>query len=591
MILEKDNIKRYGIYVFFDKDGVVDKYNYFFLKEFRKKIDNLLIICNGEIEKDGEEEFRKISDEFIKRPNEGFDVTSYKLGIQLKGYEFLNNFDEVLIFNSTVFGPLYPLNEMFDSMSTKDIDFWGITSFNATDFDPFGTIKYKYIPEHIQSYFMVFRRSLFDTDDFRKFFDTLPKIKNYQEAIGFFEAIFTKHFSDLGYKWSVYCSAEELIDYTYDPLRDYPKKLIEEKRCPIIKRRSFFHDYAEAIDRSCGEATIEAYEYIKKNLEYDLDMIWENILRIENMADIYKRMHLNYVLPTQISKSINKSRKIALILHIHYMDLAEECLNYISNMPEEADIYVTVGSNEKKQFIEKTFSELKCNKLEVIIVENRGRDVSALLIGTREFIQEYDLVCFLHDKKVTQLFPGSIGAGWAYRSFENLLSTKDFVNNIINKFEENDRLGMLTQIPPNHALYYPTIGKYEWGPNFKNAKKIARELELKTNMDETKEPIAPFGSYFWFRPKAVKKLFEKQWKYEDFPKEPLGSDGTISHAIERVYPFVVQDAGFYTATVLSDRFAKIELTNMQFILDEINGAIKEKTGNGKYLWMLSMLDK
>lgn len=50
----------------------------------------------------------------------------------------------------------------------------------------------------------------------------------------------------------------------------------------------------------------------------------------------------------------------------------------------------------------------------------------------------------------------------------------------------------------------------------------------------------------------MKKLFKKDWKYTDFPKEPNKIDGTLLHVLERVYPFVVQDAGYYPAYVRPD---------------------------------------
>ena len=75
---------------------------------------------------------------------------------------------------------------------------------------------------------------------------------------------------------------------------------------------------------------------------------------------------------------------------------------------------------------------------------------------------------------------------------------------------------------------------------------------------------------FWFRPKAMKKLLEKTWKYEDFPKEPNKIDGTMLHAIERAYPFVVQEAGFYSANVLNEDFTRVEMTNLGFMLSSLN---------------------
>lgn len=52
-------------------------------------------------------------------------------------------------------------------------------------------------------------------------------------------------------------------------------------------------------------------------------------------------------------------------------------------------------------------------------------------------------------------------------------------------------------------------------------------------IDEKKEPIAPLGTMFWFRPRAMKLLFDRDWEYEDFPPEPNAIDGTLLHAIEK----------------------------------------------------------
>lgn len=76
-------------------------------------------------------------------------------------------------------------------------------------------------------------------------------------------------------------------------------------------------------------------------------------------------------------------------------------------------------------------------------------------------------------------------------------------------------------------------------------------------------PIAPFGSVFWFRVKALAPLFDHGWKHEDFPPEPLPQDGTISHAIERIYPFVAQGAGYYPAQAMSVDYAVARCDSMQ----------------------------
>ena len=54
--------------------------------------------------------------------------------------------------------------------------------------------------------------------------------------------------------------------------------------------------------------------------------------------------------------------------------------------------------------------------------------------------------------------------------------------------------------------------------------------------------------------------------YEDFPDEPMPVDGTISHAIERILPFVAQDAGFKTLIVMNASYAqKVNRLNNEMI--------------------------
>lgn len=94
-----------------------------------------------------------------------------------------------------------------------------------------------------------------------------------------------------------------------------------------------------------------------------------------------------------------------------------------------------------------------------------------------------------------------------------------------------------------------------WGPNFDNTKALMKKLGIDVPISGEKAPIAPFGSVFWFRVKALQPLFDRDWHHDDFPPEPLAPDGTISHAVERIYPFVAQGAGYYPAIVMSSVFA------------------------------------
>jgi rhamnosyltransferase len=243
--------------------------------------------------------------------------------------------------------------------------------------------------------------------------------------------------------------------------------------------------------------------------------------------------------------------------------------------------------------LEKAFGDFGGRKVKVLVVENRGRDVSSLLIGLRSFATQYDYICFAHDKKVTHLKPKIKGESSSYHCFENVLGSPAFVENIITTFQDNPRMGLLVPPTPIQADFSGILGN-EWQANFENVRKLADRLKITVNIDKDKPPIAPLGGIFWYRSEALKILFDADFQYEDFPKEPIQKlDGTIMHAIERIYPFAAQQAGFFTGWVLSDIFAKMELTNLDKILWDFNRLLSWKFGPNnryKYLNILATLN-
>jgi rhamnosyltransferase len=569
-----EKIKRLVIFFFYDKDGIVDDYIPFMLNDINNNSSELLVVCNGKLNEEGKNKLKKLTNNILIRENKGFDVWAYKAGLEHYGWEKLTEFDEIVLMNFTIMGPLYPFKEMFDTMNKKNVDFWGITIHHGAPFDPFGKIEYGFLPLHLQSHFLAIRNDMIKSNDFHLYWTNRPMINTYEEAICLHEAIFTKKFENLGFIWDVYIDTRDLIGHSYYPLFTSSLELVKNRKCPIIKRKNFFCSYNNFLDFTNGEASIELFEFIKENLSYDINMIFDNILRTENQADIKDCLHFNYILPSIIKQNSNlnlSDKKIALVMHIFYEELIEYCFKYAISIPKTCHVYITTDSQKKKEVIETIFSKNSWNKFEVILIENKGRDVSAFLVGTKDFIMEYDYVCFVHDKKVPQLYLTIKGESFSYKCFENLLKNEIFVENVIDTFENNSRLGLLVPPPPNFADFFPTISSSgSWRDNFENTKKLANQLGINVNFDKEKEPIAPLGTMFWFRPKAMKTLFDVNWKYKDFPVEPNANDGTILHSIERIYPFVVQHEGYYPAWLMVDTFARIEITNLYYMLSEIN---------------------
>lgn len=568
-------MNRLGIFFFYDRDGIVDRYIPVMLEDICKNLERLVVVVNGKLTEEGKKRLLPFSNEIIVRENKGLDVWAYKTALEHVGYDHLPDYDEVVMFNHTMMGPVYPFSEMFDAMAEKDLDFWGISEFFKTDFDPFGTLEDGYIPDHIQSYFIAIRKSLAGSKDFIDYWKNMPMIDGYLDSVSKYETQFTKTFSEKGYRWAVYLDAEEYKGYTYQPIVSMPKEMIEKYHSPIFKRRTFMQDYNVVLNESTGEAAVELWNYLRDHTSYDMDLIWENILRLENMAILKRNLHWNYFLPSDVEKTKDAGKKdrTALFMHIYFRDTIDQCMHYAASMPENADLYITTNSEEQKSLIEEKFSSIPCHKLEVKVVPNSGRDVGPFLVEVQNHLDDYDYICHVHDKKAGQVKPGTVGLSFAYKCFENVLGSKAYVSNILDTFHKNPRAGLLMPPPPNHADYYITLG-LEWGLNYQNTVDLMKELKIHAPIRSDCEPIAPLGSYFWARTDAIRPVFQnKTWTYEDFPKEPIADDGTYLHAIERIYPFAAQSAGYYAGWIMTDYGSAMEVENLNFMLHELNKII------------------
>lgn len=568
--------KRLLVFFFYDKDGVVDGYLRYFLDDLTQNVTETIVVCNGKLNAAGRTSFEKYTDKIIVRENKGLDVWAYKTGLEYYGWDKLAEFDEVILANSTMMGPVYPFEEMFNAMDQKeDLDFWGITLYHGSPVVPFGCNPYGCLPLHIQSHFIVYRQRFVKSLDLQLFWKDMKPISGYEESIGIYESYFTKAFEDKGFKWDVYVDTRDLKDYTDYPLMKCPTKLLKEYRCPIFKRRSFFQPYNDMLTETSGHATEELYHYLENETSYDVNLIWDNALRTMHMEDLYNSLHLDYILPKDYAVNSNPSKsKVALVMHLYFMDMLEESLHMAQSMPAGSDIYITAHTEEKVHAIQDAVSKMLPNyNVKILKIQNRGRDVSALMVGAAPYIKGYDYVCYFHDKKCTYVKPGTVGDGFKYGCYENALGSPAYVENIINTFDRNPRLGLLAPPAPNLGNYYPVVMNTRgWASSYDCTKKLADELELNVPISPDKRPITPIGSVFWFRMDAMRKLFDYPWTYEDFPAEPPLVDGTVMHAIERIYPYVGQAAGYYSAVAMSDYFARMHVVNLEYYAFELSHA-------------------
>lgn len=298
---------------------------------------------------------------------------------------------------------------------------------------------------------------------------------------------------------------------------------------------------------------------------------------MRNVYDIKRDKNLNFILPMKytFAETDLELDSVLIVIHLFYENSINEYLKYIEQIPLEIKILFT-SSNFNVLNIVKEKMNAMGRTFKLIEKENRGRDISGLLVACRTEILKYQYVCFLHDKrykhektqKDTELFVKCL--------WENMLGGSAYILNIIETFRQNPKLGVL--LPPESVSdNFSFLFRNTWDKDFELMQQLAEKMKLNCDLNEEKKPLS-LGTAFWARVDAQRKLFEIDWEYEDFNDEPLPGDGTISHAIERCFAYIAQDAGYETGIVMTDRFAGERMDYMQEILTDAFSLINKIFG-------------
>ena len=291
--------------------------------------------------------------------------------------------------------------------------------------------------------------------------------------------------------------------------------------------------------------------------------------------EIAKRRQ-SFILPTYRQDddwSCLSEKKIVVVIHLHYRESLVKYIEKIENIPDEITVCV-FSSNET--LLNDLSEKISRRNIFFLKKENRGRDVSTLLVAARDHILQSDYFCFLHDKQENYAYLKNDVADWVDGFWDNLLSNASYIYRLINVFESHSELGLLVSPEPS-GEYTDFWAKGTWYKDFDNTKQLGIRLNLNVNMSEDIQ-VPGCGTVFWARTEALKKLVSYEWSYEDFPEEPMPFWGTLGHAVERILPFVAEDAGFQTGIVMTNDYISKKYAIYQYYAQEMFSLLNERSG-------------
>lgn len=243
-------------------------------------------------------------------------------------------------------------------------------------------------------------------------------------------------------------------------------------------------------------------------------------------------------IPAQADAVTRVPRSMLIHIHAFYPDVVEEMLDRFEGDALRARFVITTTTKKTFEAINTILEDRGLTAPQSLLIDNRGRDIGPLLDHIVDLAADGETICHIHTKKSPDV-GGSFGKKWRQSLYDALLTQA-----AIDAFDD-----------PKLGLLFPDSSRcVGWGKNHSFCKTIAKAIGVA--LPPHPGPI-PVGSMFIVRAE-VARVMRDATRGTVWPREPVPYDGTILHAMERMWPIACEHVGLDWAaihTVVDDAMA------------------------------------
>ncbi|MBF0226228.1 MAG: glycosyltransferase [Desulfobacterales bacterium] len=291
-------MKRVCIFAHYDKDNLIDDYVIFYIKKLKKICFKIIFVSDCDL---NQKEINKVSeycDPILAKKHGKYDFGSYQKGI-LSIKDNLNEYDELIFCNDSCYGPFFELNIIFDKMQSKEWDFWGFTK-NKSD-----VLDGELLEEHLQSFFLVFKKNVFKSEVFIDFIKSIKIELNKHDIIKKYEVGLSKQLVEAGFKYLTYIDFREIQG---NIVANNWKELIDNG-FPFVKVLLI------------KKGVIDWEKSIKQHSDYPTDIIKIHMKRIRTFDDYYRLLKLKILTLKIVSQSVRFLQKLKAFIKIIFNEI------------------------------------------------------------------------------------------------------------------------------------------------------------------------------------------------------------------------------------------------------------------------------
>lgn len=298
-----------------------------------------------------------------------YDFGSWKELIHRIGWEKINEYDELILCNDSCYGPVFGFGDVFEKMSLRNVDFWGLSSSPELS-----TL-------HLQSYFLVFTREVFRSAVFKSFFEGIRAHPDFWDVITNYEIALTRMLANEGFRFEAFFKGRSEINPT-----TFPLSILRDFRFPLIKIKAFTNPHTNLNERLEG---IDSF--VSSHSDYEPEMFRKHLDIVA--PDYRERIEQRFADRSALAPP---TRAEKMLVHLHLPN-AEEAPYFVSkllNVPGEFDLIVTMS--ESVTLVEDQLA-IFGDRVKVLDPGTAANDMSAFFYVIREVgLEEYDYVLKMH---------------------------------------------------------------------------------------------------------------------------------------------------------------------------------------------------
>ena len=489
----------------------------------------------------------EVSDRVICSEYPDFNVYSYMQAVESLGLSYVQQFDEVVFFDSSFFGPLVAFEEVFASMGCRtSVDFWGLTMLGDTEIGEDSKCRYDVRPEHIQTYFIVLRKAVLSSPAFSDFLSTTPIYEDRIDVLDCVESQLTQRLVEAGFAWDVFVEMRDLISDDPKQNNDLSSvdafELLSKRNLPIVRQEVFTVDRTQLLRYGTQNSPRQVMAYLKMHYPEVGHMVAQWLLRSQNLSITLANLGELRIIPEDgFGDWIDVQPSAAAILCV----TSKVTLSRLASIPSWIELFVLTNLISQDDL-----DVLRVGKNHVI--SWNGDKMAAVVLSTmanHDICGSFDYLCFYSDVAPKNASYITVVSEHQSLLWDCTLKSEGYVLNALSVLNQDCDAGLLTCLPPNFGDGFGNAVR-RWGKQYKRVRPALEDLGCAVPLEKNVPP-APYSQSFWCKSAIFQSLVSackaSGWKRDD-------------ETFLQMIPYIAQAKGYLTTYIMPRAVAESEMT-------------------------------